>query len=312
MVKKMEPIFFETCPLETVWGSAKLKNYFGFENYSDHVGQTWCFACQGENTNVVCTGIYKGRLLSDLWDNEKQLFQSEYTDFPFIVALLGPGDDLSIQVHPSALYAKQKGFTDGKNEAWYFIEPPDENRIVYGHLINTPDDFAKALMQNEIINQLDYLPITKDDFVYIPAGQLHACKKGCVVYEISQSTNITYRVNDYDRIGIDGKKRPLNIQEAIDCVSVPSVSAMKKVPKIQVAKDYTIKVYDDQDDFIVNRVELNGTMSWIKEKYQLVSVIYGKGYVNDIPISIGDSFLVPVNSPIVFNGNMIIMIASEK
>ena len=309
----MELIFMESVPLDTVWGGTKLKEYFGYEHYSNYVGQTWGFACQGKYVNRVIDGQYKGRTLLDLWENETQLFKSKEKQFPFIVALLGPEENLSVQVHPTSDYAKTQGFPNGKNEAWFFIEPPEKGRIVYGHDLISETDVKKAMNENNILKHLSYLPIEKNDFVYIPAGQIHACAAGSVVYEISQSVNVTYRVYDYHRKDTTGSERPLNIKEAGETIVAPAFPPQKVRPRIYAEQDqYTIYTYDFKRDFIVDHIDLHGIYRFVNPQYRLATVLRGTGTANGRRIKTGDHFLIPAGNTNEICGSLDLMIAMER
>lgn len=308
----MEPILFETIPLETVWGGRKLREYFHFQDYSEFVGQTWCFADQKGKSNRIINGKYKNLTLHDLWTNESRLFKSKYTEFPFIIALLAPEDDLSIQVHPQDCYAKLKGYDSGKNEAWYFIEPPENHHIVFGHTMKSYEELEKAIETNQIEKVLNYFSIQKRDYVYVPAGQIHACTKGSIVYEISQSTNITYRVYDYNRVDQNGNPRELHIDDAKACIQIPAVIDTVKQPKQVIeTESFILRNYNHQKDFTLKNVEIYNEYECEEEKYQLVTVLYGHGTVNSYPIKIGDNFLIPASSRTLYQGNLEIMIAME-
>lgn len=309
----MEPIFLETLPQETVWGGPKLKDFFGYADYSDIVGQTWCFASQSNVSNMVQDGPFKHRTLDDLWKNEPHLFISTQSEFPFIIGLLAPQQDLSIQVHPTKEYVSQKKAPDSKNESWFFLEPPTRGKIVCGHDFKSKLELELALNDNSLAKHLDYLSIKRGDYVFVPEGQLHACTAGSVVYEISQRTDITYRVYDYDREDRNGKTRPLHIQQALECIQVPSPKTKTESPiSVTQSAGWKIETFDGREYYTLDYLTLDGIWQETAQRYQLATVFRGCGIVNGCLVKKGDNFILPVGCDFTFQGNMNVMLAMEK
>ncbi|SHO51766.1 type I phosphomannose isomerase catalytic subunit [Anaerocolumna xylanovorans] len=310
---KKELIFFSPIPRDAIWGGALLKEYFHYDNYGNQVGQSWSFSGQKSASNAAVNEEYKGLTLRMLWEQRPELFNSSFSEFPFIISLVLPVDDLSIQVHPDAEYARKKGFPSGKNEAWYFIEAEEGSSIVYGHKAENEKDLRKYINEKKWDSLIEQRAVHTKDFVYIPAGTLHALKKGSIVYEVQQAADITYRFYDYDRRDKEGKARELHLEEAIACLSYQKAGEDKPPVILKEEKECRIIRYHNDESFCITQIEVHGKSDTSFAKYQLATVIRGKGTVEGKAVSIGESFLIPADyGKVILDGDMDIMLTSEK
>lgn len=229
----MNILFFKPIPRPAIWGHTLVKDYFDYCDFPDGIGQSWSFSAQ-ENASTVCiTEPFVGKTLHELWNSHQELFGHPNEPFPVIISLVGPEDDLSIQVHPDNIYALKEGFNSGKNEAWYFIEAMPNYNIVYGHNASSPEDLKDYIRNEHWDDLIRYLDVKSDDFVYLPAGLLHALRKGSVVYEIQQATDITYRFYDYHRKDSQGNERELHLDKAIECLNYDQSKMENNVQPIE-------------------------------------------------------------------------------
>ncbi len=310
----MELQFFKPISRTAIWGGTLIKNYFGYKDFSDDIGQSWAFSAQESESNKVIKGEYKGMTLRELWKEHPELFCSRHEELPVIISLVAPEDDLSIQVHPNAEYAKKLGYKMGKNEAWYFIEAEEDATIVYGH--NAKDeralrDHIKKDKWNALIR---HLSVHTGDCIYIPAGKIHALRKGSVVYEVQQATDVTYRFHDYHRVDKYGNERELHLEQAIACISYNQESeAVSARPILLKSENAALTTYIENDSFCVKKLEVTGKHETEFYTYQLATVVAGNGFVNKQKVTLGDSFLIPCGiGPILFDGKMAIMMTSEE
>lgn len=309
----MTVLFFAAIARHAVWGNTLVKNYFGYHDMPNGTGQTWAFSTNAKGSNLCLTEPFKGISLHDLWWDHQELFHREGKSFPVIISLVGPEENLSVQIHPNARRAAQIGCSMGKNEAWYFLDCIPDAEIVYGHNAENEKEFRQMAKKNQWNSLLRHLPVKKDDFVYTPAGTVHGVGRGCVTYEIQQSTDITYRLYDYHRLDTDGKERPINFEEGVCCItSYPQ--KYKELPpsvvKSEDGGDETVLI--SNDSFTVTRIRVHGNYSFHDENYQLATAVKGTGKVNSITISIGDSFLIPCNEPVVFEGNDLMIMMTRN
>lgn len=174
----MGVLFFKPIPRLAIWGHTLVKDYFGYHDFPDGVGQAWSFSCQKGASNICETAPYQGKTLLELWQEHQELFGHPNEQFPVIISLVGPEDDLSIQVHPDVKAALKLGYQAGKNEAWYFIEAEPGAKIVYGHNAKDEADLTHYIKEEQWDKLIRHLEVHPDDFVYLPAGLLHALKRG--------------------------------------------------------------------------------------------------------------------------------------
>lgn len=309
----MEILFFEPIGRFAIWGHDAAKKYFNYYDAPDGIGQFWSFSAQNNASNVCVSSPYEGLTLRNLWFTYPAYFDSRYKEFPFIISLVGPEDDLSIQIHPNDTLAAKLGFEMGKNEAWYFIKTADDGSIVYGHNAENEKELRKLIENNQWKDLLKHQTVQAGTFVYIPTGIVHAMGKGSIVYEIQQSTDVTYRLYDYDRVDKKGSKRPLNLEEGIECMSYGNENVNVVVePQIQRMENSVITTYPCKGQFVVHKFEVNELLTYKSQTYMLCTVVIGNGSVNGKKIRLGDNFLVPKGyGEVVFKGNMTIMVTCE-
>jgi len=305
----------KTVPIErhALWGGTLLRDYFRYPWFGDVIGQSWSFSGQPENSNLIENGEFKGKTLEQLWVDAPQLFQSRFAAFPFIISLVAPMDDLSIQIHPNAEVARTEGYPAGKNEAWYFLEASEGADIVYGHHARDERELRGMIAQDRWAELVNHLPVKKGDFVYLPAGILHALRKGSIVYEIQQATDVTYRFYDYHRKDAQGNERPLHLEKAIACVNY-SLSSKDAHPTMEVANlaAGVMTTFIRNESFCVNRFEIHGTQALRFSGYQLFTVVEGYGMADELPLEIGVNFLLPAGETVTLNGNMTLMSTCES
>ena len=160
---------------------------------------------------------------------------------------------------------------------------------------------------------MQYLPVQKGDFVYLPAGVVHALKKGSIVYEIQQATDITYRFFDYHRVDAQGHERPLQLEEAIGCVDYTLTQSGAKRPGITHTFPHaSVTTFVANDSFCVRRYEVFGTETFHFAGYQLMTCVAGKGTADGQALSVGKSVLITAGSETTFTGQMTLMCTCEQ
>ena len=310
----MGVLFFKAIPRPAIWGHTKVRDFFGYDDFPEGIGQSWSFSAQdGEGLSTVCIkGGFKGKTLKELWEKHQELFGHPGEDFPVIISLVGPEDDLSIQVHPDDEHAQKIGYKRGKNEAWFFIESDPGASIVYGQKTKNKEELQEMINQDKWDDIYKKYPVADGDFVYLPAGCLHAMGKGNVVYEIQQSTDITYRFYDYHRKDKDGNERQLHVKQSIDVTTVPykPYDLAKQVD--ETIENGTRKELVSSNYLTLNKYDMTGYNKVINDKpFQLVSIIEGQGTVEGKEVRKGDHFVVCSDQKEVdFDGTMTVMICT--
>lgn len=209
------PVRFAPILRERIWGGDRLKAWFSLADPRP-IGEYWLLSAHPGGVSVVENGPLKGMSLTELVARfpDAYLGQSPQERFPLLVKLIEAADDLSIQVHPDDSLARHAEGDYGKTEAWYILEHGPSAEIIYGHRFTGPEHFRRAVREKTVKQYVQYKPIRKDELIYVPAGTLHAILKGTIVLEIQQTSDVTYRVYDWDRPGANGKSRPLHTEQA--------------------------------------------------------------------------------------------------
>jgi len=308
----MSVLFFKPIARPAIWGHSLVKDYFGYDDFPLGIGQSWSFSAQEGASTICLSEPYKGQTLLDLWKNHQELFGHPGEIFPVIISLVGPEDDLSIQVHPDDQHAQKVGYPCGKNEAWYFIEAQEGANIVYGHHAKDEADLRRYIKEDKWDDLIRHLDVHSGDFVYLPAGLLHALRKGSIVYEIQQSTDITYRFYDYHRKDEQGHERELHLEQAIDCLSYNPQDMKNDIhPIVTDLNNCQQTVYISNDSFTVTKLKITGKFDYECENYQLATLVKGAGKVDNNDIKVGDNFLIPMKTKVHFDGQMTIMMTTK-
>lgn len=216
MILFLEPVF-----VDRIWGGNKLKQMYNYST-SNTCGEVWGISAHKSGESIVQNGKFKGFTLSKLFSEHKELFGNyKGQEFPILVKLIDAKQDLSIQVHPNDEQAK-KYSSLGKSECWYILDAKKDTSVIIGHKAKTKEELRKLINEKNYAKLLNKFSIKKGDYFYIEAGTIHAICKDTVLLEVQQSSDITFRVYDYDRLGLGNKLRPLHIDESLSCINIPN------------------------------------------------------------------------------------------
>ena len=223
---KIKPIF-----KDYIWGGNKLKTVYGKQSDLEIVAESWELSTHPAGICSIATGEYAGMLLKDYLKLQgKKVIGTKARvedDIPILIKLIDAKDNLSVQVHPDDAYAKVHENDLGKTEMWYVLEADEGAKLVYGFKEDlTKEAFREAIESDTLSDKLNYVDVHKGDVFFITPGTMHAIGKGIVIAEIQESSNVTYRVYDYGRVGADGKPRQLHIEKAIE------VANLTKAPEL--------------------------------------------------------------------------------
>lgn len=217
----METIKLTPACKDYLWGGEKLRQDYGIQSQLHPLAEAWVLSCHPDGPSVVATGPLAGKTLPEYIQEKGPgclgAGCEKFTDFPILAKFIDAKGDLSIQVHPSNEYALAHEHQFGKTEMWYVLDCEPGATLYYGfqHQISR-EEFQQRIPNNTLTEVLNAVPVEKGDLFFIPAGTLHAIRKGIVVAEIQQNSNVTYRIYDYGRVGADGKPRQLHIQQALE------------------------------------------------------------------------------------------------
>lgn len=204
-----------------LWGGSRLKYEYGKEFDGDILAETWELSCHPDGPSTIAGGAYDGMTLADyIGQVGRRVLGSNcqiFSEFPILIKFIDSRDNLSIQVHPNNVYAMETAKQYGKTEMWYILDAKPGAFLYLGfqHEISR-EEFKRRIEENTLTEVLNAVEVQKGQCCYIPAGTIHAIGKNIVIAEIQQSSNLTYRVYDYGRVGADGKPRQLHIEQALE------------------------------------------------------------------------------------------------
>jgi len=276
------PLKFNSVLFPKIWGGNKLKKLRSEGEKLENVGESWevsavdgyCTeAANGflaENTLDELVEVYLGDLVGD------KIF-AQYGEFPLLLKIIDAAQNLSIQVHPNDEIAADRHDSFGKNEMWYVLDAEPNAFIIAGFNKKiTEREYLKAIENNTLEDYLHKIPIKKGDVMFIPAGCVHAIGQGSVILEVQQSSDITYRIFDYNRLDSNGLPRELHTELAVDAIDFDKWKNDKIVPKIL---PNTISKLVDCEYFTVNILEIDKTFEIDLSKtasFVLLSVVEGE------------------------------------
>ena len=229
------PLKFQPVYSYRIWGGDKLKTVLNKNYQEDSIGESWEISDVAENETEVAEGPLKGQTLKQLIKTfkgdfvGKNVYEIFGNDFPLLIKFIDAKTPLSIQVHPSNELAKERHNSFGKNEMWYVMQAEDNAELIVGFNQKVTKENYKEHLINTTLNQvLNIEKVKKGDSYYIPTGRVHAIGAGVLLAEIQQTSNITYRIYDYDRVDAKtGKKRELHTDLAVDAIDFNSYDNYK-------------------------------------------------------------------------------------
>lgn len=278
---------------EKIWGGHHLQSDFHYDLPDEKIGECWAIAAHEAGDAAIACGPFTGEKLSKLFATRKDLFGNiKATQFPLLVKILDAQDDLSIQVHPDDEYAGiHEGGSLGKSECWYVLSAKPDATIVVGQKARNKEEFSRAVARGAWDELLNEIPIKAGDFFQIDPGCVHAVKAGTVVLEPQQSSDITYRVYDYDRKQKDGTLRELHMEKSLDVIDFdarPITSGEITSPEVDGKTTLVQSKY-----YTVVRLRVDGSLTLSKSwPFACVSVVEGEGMIQGVPVVKGTHLIL--------------------
>ncbi|WP_281543326.1 type I phosphomannose isomerase catalytic subunit [Maribacter aestuarii] len=221
----MYPIKFRPILKERLWGGTKLKEVLGKPIDSDITGESWEISTVKGDISSVANGVYENKSLQDLINEyPEELLGKSVVDrfgreFPILIKFIDAKQDLSIQLHPNDALAKERHNSFGKTEMWYIMDADPEAELIVGFNRDvTKDEYAESLTENRLLDLLNYEKVKEGDTFFINTGKIHAIGAGVLLAEIQQTSDVTYRVFDFNRKDKDGNLRELHTELALDAI----------------------------------------------------------------------------------------------
>jgi len=232
---KSYPLQFDPILKDRIWGGEKLKTILNKPITSKITGESWELSTVEGDVSVVSNGVLKGKSLMQLIDempNEilgTKVYNQFGKQFPLLFKYLDAREDLSIQVHPNDALAKERHNSFGKTEMWYVTQADADARIIVGFKENSSkEEYLKHLEDKTLVSILDTVKAKSGDVFFLETGTVHAIGAGLVVAEIQQTSDITYRLYDFDRKDAQGNTRELHVDLALDAINYNKVETQKK------------------------------------------------------------------------------------
>ncbi len=304
----MEPLKLLPAFQDYIWGGTRLRDEYGKPSDLERIAESWELSCHPAGESVIMNSVYKGQTLRSYLEQDWAARVGEgaavLSAFPVLIKLIDASQDLSVQVHPDDRYARaHENGENGKTECWYIVDCEEGAALAYGlNREMTRDEFRSAIQQGTLLDYMQLVPVKKGDVFFIEAGTLHAIGAGILVAEIQQSSNLTYRVFDYDRVGDNGQPRELHIDKAVDVTKTWPAPPRRNRPMMDY-QGYSVALITDCPYFTVTELHItegaafpaNGGQSYthLLCTEGEAALVYDDGVA--MPVRKGDSIFLPAN-----------------
>jgi mannose-6-phosphate isomerase len=263
MERKLYPLKFEPILKPRLWGGTKLKTVLNKKTGdAADIGESWELSGVAGDASVVSNGFLKGNSINELLEVYMselvgdQVFEKYGSEFPLLIKFIDANDALSIQVHPDDNLARQRHDSFGKTEMWYVMQSDEGARLISGFKKDTSkDEYLKALESKKLDELLASHPVNPGDVFFIPAGRVHAIGKGILLAEIQQTSDVTYRIYDFDRRDAEGHGRELHTSQALEAIDFSGGGDYKTHYEARL-NDVTTIV--ESPYFVTSLIELTG------------------------------------------------------
>jgi mannose-6-phosphate isomerase len=306
--QSLYPLIFHPIFKERIWGGNKLQTVLDKNIPFDNCGESWEISAVPNDVSVVKEGTLQGKALDELirtYQGElvgNKVYDKFGNTFPLLIKFLDAQEDLSIQLHPNDELAQKRHNSFGKTEMWYVMQA-DKGASVRSGFNRRIDQqtYLEHLNNNNLDDILNIIPVQTDDVIFLPAGRVHSIGKGLVIAEIQQTSDVTYRIYDFDRVDNQGNKRQLHTEEALDAIDYTHYPEYK-TSYTKVSNEVTELVRSAY--FTTNRLQFNQP---VKRNYGQIDsfVVY---------ICLEGSFTIdyPQGSVKVVKGDSVLLPASLK
>ena len=308
---KLYPLKFGKVYKDYIWGGRNLDKIGKELPSSGNVAESWELSCHKNGMSTISNGEYSGMTLEEYINKfgceaiGKALPQKDLDKFPLLIKFIDANDSLSVQVHPSDEYAfKNENGELGKNEMWYILSAESEATLVAGVANGvTKESFAEAIKNNTVEECLNYIQVKEGDFINIPDGLVHAIGKGIILAEVQQNSDTTYRVYDYNRVGADGKTRPLHVEKSLETINFSYTGEVCKSAKglkfkIGENAEKTVKIANKYFSIELYEIDNGATEENADgEKFSVYIICSGAGKITydggELDVKMGETLLIP-------------------
>ena len=304
----MYPLKFKPILKTVVWGGEKIAPYKEIETTQQHIGESWELSGVKGNESIVAEGPLEGKTIAELVREYKgdlvgkHVYENTGDEFPLLIKFIDALSDLSIQVHPNdELSAKRHNGSKGKTEMWYVVDAEPGAHLLAGLTKQiTPDEYAARVADGTITDVLARHDVHPGDVFFLPAGRIHAICGGCFIAEIQQTSDITYRIYDYGRLGLDGKPREVHTELAKDAIDytvydnyrTEYTPRQNEEVEVVSCKYFTTSIYDLTLPYARDLSEI--------DSFLVVMCLSGTGSLEvdgeEVEIHQGETVLVPASA----------------
>ena len=288
----MEILRLQPAGKDYLWGGTRLRDEYGKKIDLTPLAETWECSVHPDGPSIVVNGQYKGKTLAEVLQLHPEYFgrKVENGKLPILVKFIDAKKDLSVQVHPDDKYARKYEHQNGKTEMWYVIDADDSACLIYGFRHKVTEAILRnAVKIGTLDKHLQKVPVHKGDVFYVPAGTVHSIGAGILIAEIQESSNVTYRVYDYDRVDKDGKKRELHFDKAVQVMNMDVAPDVRQKPRIM--KHYpgcSRELLCRCKYFEVERIRVTKGFSFsvMEQSFQVLMCLDGYGQIESMDVGL--------------------------
>lgn len=280
----MEPMLLKPVGKDYLWGGTRLRYEYGKRIDMTPLAETWECSAHPDGPSTIVNGEFAGQKLNVVLKTHPEFLGTKVpagSGLPILVKLIDAEKNLSIQVHPDDEYAREYEHQNGKTEMWYVLDAKQGATLMNGfaHPV-TKEQLESAVKEGQLTKHLQKVKVHKDDVFYIPAGTVHAIGAGIILAEVQESSNVTYRVYDYDREDKNGNKRELHFEKAVQVMDVrPGTEVRRKARVVHYHPGCSRELLCRCPYFEVERIQvLKGfSFSVLSASFQVILCLDGEG-----------------------------------
>ena len=288
----MESVLFLKSPMiEKLYGGHKIQDRFEIGDPNKKIGEYWVISGHDHGLSVITNGTYKSQTLKDVYANHRELFAKDTRDkFPLLIKINEVTKPVSVQVHPN----DDQSSGEGKAECCLFLNVEEGSKIIRGHTAKTKAELKQRIENKEWDSLLIRKPVHDNDFIFTPPGIIHGIEGKLMMAEVQQSSDMTYRIYDYDRL-VDGKPRELHVQQAIEVTTVPHQEP--EIHPVTTKQDGNTHIaYVDNEFFQIDRYKIHSQETLNNPMYSCVVILAGQGTLTidntDYPVKAGMGMVI--------------------
>ena len=304
-MNSLYPLKFKPIFLEKIWGGQKIKSTLNMDfGNLPNCGEAWVMSGVEGNPTIVSNGFLEGNELNELVEIYMgelvgdAVFDKFGNEFPLLIKFIDSNDWLSIQVHPDDELAQKRNIGQGKSEMWYILDADKDAELITGFNRKTnQEEYLEHLGKKSVKEILNVEKVSKGDVFHIPAGRVHALGPGCLLAEIQQTSDTTYRIYDWDRFDVSGLQRELHTEEALEAIDfeyhkeyrTKYTSTENKTNTVIKSPYFNTSVINMNKAVVKNYSELDSFVIYIATEGEVI-IKWEDGNIN---LKKGETILIP-------------------